>query len=296
VVAGGANFPDGMPWEGGKKIWHDSVFVLPESDGTWLKGFKLSRAIGYGVSITTTDGVLCAGGSDGEGHYRDVFLLTWTGGRLESKPLPPLPKAMANGCGALVGQTVYLAGGIETPDATIAMKTFWSLDLSKPDPAWRELDPWPGPARMLAVAGACQGSFYLFSGTELQPNAEGKTVRRYLADAYCFKPGAGWKKLSDLPRPAAAAPSPAIERNGRLLIVSGDDGRFVNFEPKARHPGFPKDVLAYDVESDHWTCVEGSPLSRATAPVVSWNHLAAIVNGEIQPGYRTPTVWQLKQR
>ena len=28
MVAGGANFPDKRPWEGGAKVWHDSVFVL----------------------------------------------------------------------------------------------------------------------------------------------------------------------------------------------------------------------------------------------------------------------------
>ena len=28
LVAGGANFPDKRPWEGGTKIWYDRVFVL----------------------------------------------------------------------------------------------------------------------------------------------------------------------------------------------------------------------------------------------------------------------------
>ena len=27
LVAGGANFPDAKPWEGGKKVWYDTVFV-----------------------------------------------------------------------------------------------------------------------------------------------------------------------------------------------------------------------------------------------------------------------------
>ncbi|MBM4076752.1 MAG: galactose oxidase, partial [Planctomycetes bacterium] len=28
VVAGGANFPRGFPWEGGTKAFYDSIFVL----------------------------------------------------------------------------------------------------------------------------------------------------------------------------------------------------------------------------------------------------------------------------
>src|SRR5580765_2448874 len=74
LVGGGANFPNKMPWDGGEKVWHDSLFVLPEPTGEWISGFKLPHAIGYGVSITTPEGVLCAGGADAHQHFRDVFL------------------------------------------------------------------------------------------------------------------------------------------------------------------------------------------------------------------------------
>src|SRR6202012_4288063 len=107
---------------------------------------------------------------------------------------------------------------------------------------------------------------------------DGKPVRHYLTDAYGFTPEAGWKKLADLPRAAVAAPSPAVLTKGRLLVVSGDDGKLTNFEPKSQHPGFPKNVLAYDPGLDHWTQLNGSPLSRATAPIVEWHDQAVIVN------------------
>src|SRR5882672_7711864 len=57
IVAGGANFPSALPWEGGRKTWYDSIFVLPKPDGQWLTGFKLPRPIGYGISVTTPEGV-----------------------------------------------------------------------------------------------------------------------------------------------------------------------------------------------------------------------------------------------
>ena len=56
IVAGGANFPDKMPWEGGKKVWHDRVWVLDKPDGTWREGSKLPRPLGYGVSVSAPDG------------------------------------------------------------------------------------------------------------------------------------------------------------------------------------------------------------------------------------------------
>jgi N-acetylneuraminate epimerase len=294
IVAGGANFPGAMPWEGGQKVWSDSIFVLPEPQGHWLSGFKLPHALGYGVCVSTSNGILCAGGSHAHQHFRDVFLLSWKNGKIEIRTYPPMPRPMANGCGALVGNTFYLAGGIENPEATNALHTFWSIDITAQNPAWRELQPWPGPARLLAVAGASDGAFFLFSGVALSGDNSGKPVRQYLKDAYRFAPREGWKRISDLPRAAAGAPSPAIRRNGQLLIVSGDDGTQVNFEPKSKHPGFPKDVLAYDQATDRWSRLADSPLSRATAPVVEWNGMSVVPNGETKPGYRTPEVWALK--
>jgi N-acetylneuraminic acid mutarotase len=294
IIAGGANFPTAMPWEGGQKVWSDLIFILPKPQGHWLTGFKLPRSLAYGVSTSTPEGVLCAGGSDAHQHFRDVFLLSWKNGKIEIKNYPPLPLPMANGCGALVGNTFYLAGGIEKPEATNALHTFWSIDISARNPAWRELDPWPGPGRMLAVAGASDGAFFLFSGVQLSGDSAGKPARRYLKDAYRFTPREGWKRISDLPRAAVGAPSPAIRRVSQLLIVSGDDGTQVNFEPKSRHPGFPKDVLAYDLSTEEWNRLGDSPLSRATAPVVEWNGMAVIPSGETRPGCRTPEVWALK--
>jgi N-acetylneuraminic acid mutarotase len=296
IVAGGANFPGAMPWERGEKVWHDSIFVLPKTNGQWLTGLKLPHAVAYGISVSMPDGVLFAGGSDARQHFRDVFLLQWRDGRIETQALPTLPRPMANGCGALIGKTVYLAGGIEKPDSTNALKAFWAIDLSVTKPTWRELGPWPGPGRMLAVAGASDDEFFLFSGVELSRDGAGKAVRHYLKDSYCFTPSKGWKRIADLPRAAAGAPSPAILRDGQLLIVSGDDGALVDFEPKSAHPGFPKDVLAYDLSNDRWARLDESPLSRATTLVVKWNGMAVIPSGEIKPGRRTPEVWGLNLR
>lgn len=296
LVAGGANFPALPPWAGGRKEWHRSIFVLPAPDAAWIPVSTLPRAAAYGVSVSWRDEVICAGGCDAEQHFRDVFALRWVAGRIETRSLPPLPRPLAYGCGALVGRTFYLAGGTDQPEATNALRNFWQLDLDQTHRGWQELEPWPGPARMLAVAGAGQGSFFLFSGVELSAEAPGKPTRRYLTDAYRYTPGSGWRRLCDLPRPAAAAPSPAIIHSSRLLIVSGDDGRFVHFEPPAAHPGFPREVLAYDPRADRWVSLGDSPLSRATVPVVEWRGQAVIPNGESRPGVRSPEVWAFQLR
>ncbi len=165
LVGGGANFPDRMPWDGGQKVWYDRVWALDRIDGTWRDAGRLPRPLGYGVSISTSDGLVCIGGSDVERHYSEVFRLTVRDNKLETRPLPPLPRPMANACGAMLGETIYVAGGLESPNATSTLKTFFALDLADITPQWKELAAWPGPSRMLAVAAVQDGNFFLVSGT-----------------------------------------------------------------------------------------------------------------------------------
>ena len=297
LVAGGANFPDKLPWEGGTKVWYDTVFVLEKADGTWKKAGKLPRPLGYGVSLTSKDGVLCIGGSDAQRHYAETFLIRCEKAQVRTEPLPPLPRPCANFCGALVGQVAYVAGGLETASATNTLKTFWSLDLSLPRPQWKELDPWPGPARMLATAAALDGGFFLASGADLTVDESGKTVRRYLKDAYLYKPGKGWKRLADLPRPAVAAPTPApVLHKFSVLILGGDDGSLVNYQPLDQHPGFPRSIVAYSAKADTWDACGEMPAAHVTTCLTAWNGRLIIPSGEVRPGIRSPAVWSIKAR
>jgi N-acetylneuraminate epimerase len=91
-----------------------------------------------------------------------------------------------------------------------------------------------------------------------------------------------------------AAASPAINKDDSLLIVSGDDGKLVDFKPLSQHPGFPKNILAYYPKTDSWRIAGEMPFSRATVPTTIWRNMAIIPNGEARPGYRTPQVWEME--
>jgi N-acetylneuraminate epimerase len=294
IVAGGANFPDKRPWEGGKKIWYDSAFILEDPKGQWKPGFKLPRPNAYGVSINTDKGVLCIGGGDAIKHFRDSILLEWRDGRLEVTDYPPLPEPCAFFCGARLGNSVYVAGGIEKPTAVHTMKNFWELDLAHPRSGWKSLPAWPGPDRMLGVAAALDGSFYLISGTKLRPGKDGAPVREYLKDAYRYTPGKGWKRIADLPQSVVAAPTPAFAvGKNQVLVFSGDDGSKVGFKPPEQHPGFSRDVLSYDVPSDTWTKIGDTPAPHVTINATEWNGGYVVTSGEKKPGFRTPAVWMV---
>ncbi|MBI3880284.1 MAG: galactose oxidase [Verrucomicrobia bacterium] len=290
IVAGGANFPDKKPWEGGSKVWYDKVFALEKPDGQWREVGKLKRPLGYGVSLPSGGGVLCIGGSDASKHFAEVFTLELVGAKVRSKPHSKLPQPVANACGALVDGVAYVAGGIATPTATKALDTFFSIDPRSKRKTWLSMETWPGRERMLATAGAHDGAFYLFGGCALKAGADGKPEREWFRDAYRFKPAEGWKRIADLPRVAVAAPSPAPVVNGKILVIGGDDGAQVNTAP-TEHKGFPRSVLAYDPATDKWETLGDVPFSLVTTPAAEWHGRIVIPGGEARPGVRSTEVW-----
>lgn len=292
LVAGGTNFPGAPPWKGGNKAWLDTVYLLPTDSTKWRMAAKLPRPLGYGVSVTTNRGLVCIGGSDARRHYADVCLLEVKLGILVTRTLPPLPMTMAYGCGALLDDVLYVAGGLETPASTSALRKFWALDLRVSQPHWDELEPWPGCARMLPVAAVQEGAFFLFSGVALAADAAGKAVRSYLQDAFRFDPNVGWSSIADVPKPVVAAPSPAAHfGRSKILVLGADDGSNAGFQPPEAHPGFSKDWFIYDTQTNSWTHSNGAPISCAAVPMVQWNQRFVIPSGELRPGVRSPQVW-----
>lgn len=282
ILAGGTHFTGKMPWEGGSKVWYDTVFSF---DGTWKVAGRLPKPNGYGMSLTTKDGLIIAGGGNATEHYREVFWLQ------KGEKLPPLPKPCAFMSGCLLDEVIYLCGGIETPTATTAMNTLWCLDLNKAHEGWVELPPCPGGGRILGCMAAAAGRVWLFSGAALSPGADGKPERIWLKDAWSFSQSEGWQKQPDMPRAAVAAPGPAPLLDEKILIIGGDDGALVNFEPKSAHPGFPRQVLAFDVNQRAWSKVGEVPFSLVTTNVVRWRDWIVIPGGEARPGVRSSQVW-----
>ena len=325
IVAGGANFPDAPPWRGGKKVWHADVFVLQRTDDgyTWHAGFDLPRPLGYGVAVSTDDGVLCIGGCDARRCYRDVFLLKWNSetNQVTTEDLPPLPRPLAFMAGARVEDTVFVAGGQSVMQNASATKSFFAFDLK--ERRWKELAPWPGPARVVPLAaGQSDGKtdcFYLFSGRKTAP---GKATV-VLADAYKYNPRRrAWKKLGDIVPVGEKAATPvqagtAVATGARhVLVISGDDGKlYAKLDALDRrikklpdgpkkdrlesrlealldtHPGFLRTVLSYDTVTDRWAKVgriDGA--GQVTTCAVKWGDGIVIPSGEIRPGVRSPVI------
>ena len=301
IVAGGANFSE-KQWGEGEKVWHDRIFVLEPGREQWRSGFKLPHPLAYGVSITTDFGLICIGGSDSRKAYKTVLFLEWIDGVIKTTRLPDLPEPRAAAAGALLNNTIFIAGGQTGSVETEVTNTFWKLELPGKKTGenkwenlqWQALEPLPGEPRAQAIAAVQDGRFYLFSGFTLELGSDRNQKRKYLNDAYCYHRKEGWKCIADVPRPAVAAASAISYGESHILVFGGHDG--VNDHListlKDKWPGFSRDILAYHTITDTWVKMGTMPVGVVTTSAVSWLDKIVIPSGEIRPRIRTNRIFQ----
>ncbi|WP_152616800.1 hypothetical protein [Flavihumibacter solisilvae] len=317
VIAGGANFPAGMPWEGGKKAYHADYYVYAKRG----EGFVLHKkgvlpvALAYGASCSTPGGIIYAGGETGEGLSKDVWLVKWdkAGDSLLTSKLPQLPEALANAAISCTGSRVYLAGG-ETPTSVSARLLM--LDLNNPAAGWKQEAPLPYEVSH-AVSGMVRenGRLCFFVAGGRKRNA-GNTSTFYQS-LISYDPVKGkWSKKSDMPEALAAGCGTVINER-YLFLFGGDQGNtFAKTEKliiaitketdsarreslaieknrlQSTHPGFNRQVKIYDAVTGQWSCADTLefPTPVTTTAVLTGNQVI-IPGGEIRAGVRTPTIY-----
>ncbi|HBE41110.1 MAG TPA: hypothetical protein DDW27_07890, partial [Bacteroidales bacterium] len=206
VIAGGANYPDMLPREGGKiKYYADVYFLSTDDPKDWTVLPKaLPNNIAFGVSITLPDGLLIIGGSNEEGCQSNVMLLTIQGVNNEIKIIqwPSLPVALTNMTGTMVGNNIYIAGGQEGITNSRSTSHFFVIDSKNKNAGWKKLQSWPGSPRSFAVSASQNNGFdncfYLFSGINCNPDSPVE----FLYDGYEYNTRLNtWEKIDALPSP-----------------------------------------------------------------------------------------------
>lgn len=292
LVAGGANFPEKPLWEGGPKRWTDRIFVLPAPDCAWLEPARLPKPMGYGASVSLPQGVLVIGGSNADGALDDVLLLSWDGEAVSCVSWPRLPVALTGHAAVLQGDTVYVMGGSLQPGEQDAESRMWTLDIRCPENGWIEAPALPGRGRFLHQMAEDGESVYVLGGIGLKQGEDGRMQRDMITEAWRFSAGDGWQRLTDMPYPVAAAPTPAPCAEGKIALLGGDDATVKGFTPQ-NHPGFHNQSLIYAVADNAWRSGGKVGAARAVLPCALWRGMAVIVNGEQKPGKRSNQIWGL---
>lgn len=315
IVAGGANFPDTMPWKGGTKKYHTNAYLFTvdqvEKNITLLKSGQLPIPIAYGASCSTPDGIVYAGGESERGILKSVWELKWND-QLTVRQLPELPLPLTNAASIYYKDWIVVAGG-ESIDG-VSDKVF-HLDLTNMDAGWQLMPPLPKPLShfvMVIQSNGDQDCIYVIGGRRKHSGS--------ISDLYStvFQFGfesQTWETKAPLPFSLSAGTGLAVLQN-RILIFGGDRGKTFNQVEKlnllirvesdierkqqlikqknnllATHPGFKGDVLMYNTKQDHWYVGDSIPFNTpVTTTACLIGPLLIIPSGEIKAGVRTPQI------
>lgn len=328
IVAGGANFPNGMPWEGGKKQYSNEVYVFSiHRNGTSRhnredklkrhnQSFNLIEKRAYGASVSTHKGIVCLGGENEKGASNKAFLIQWhrKTKQIEYQNLTNLPLPLTNASATIMGNTIYVVGG-ESDNKTT--QSFLSLDMSKSNTAWKILPDLPKPISNAVVVTQSK-SIFVFGGRA--KTASGISDLYNSTFKFDIKQNI-WIPLSNISDgqqniAALSAGTGITIGNQYIILFGGDKGETfhkvetllaaINLEKEeskkqdlilkknqllAAHPGFSKDILLYDTETDKWAKIGTIPFdSPVTTTAFKSGKRIFIPSGEIRAGVRTPHI------
>jgi N-acetylneuraminic acid mutarotase len=322
IIAGGSNFPEGMPWTGGPKRYYKTGYIFDMKQKKIVYAdhtFELPFNIAYGGSCSTPFGVLILGGESEDGLSNKALLIQWdeSAKTIRTQILQDLPFPVTNASVTVHGTVVFLAGG-ETADGV--SNKFLCFDLSNRKGTWKILPSIPKPVSHAVMVVQNNGStncIYLMGGRRKN---RGSTSEFYSSTFRFNLKTNVWTEMKNLPYAVSAGTGVAHGRN-QIFLFGGDKGETFNkiealivainaegdslkrlqlneekIKIQVAHPGFSRDVLMYDTVLDTWTCVGSIPFeSPVTTCAVKLNEDTVVIPvGEIKSGTRTPQILEGK--
>lgn len=329
IVAGGANFPDKLGFEGGAKAYYDEILIYNEEENRWDVIGKLPEPAAYGVSVPLSDGALWIGGNTATKSLSTCSKITYNN-VFESTPLPSLPVTLDNFAGCSIDDKVFVGGG--NADGKPSNKIFYIN--TKSDTAWTALPDFPGIPRVQPVMAALQkkgkefvylmGGF--FGGDASHAPEMANDVFRY--DISEQK----WEKVSVLRLPNettffSLTGATAMPIDDRFILCTGgvnytifldaitqlyaiaNNTSLSDAEKKKRNFEFSKkymtqpvsyyrfnqECLLFDSKTNEWKVLDISArTARAGATLVYDKHTFYNVQGEVKPGVRSSETWKGK--
>lgn len=313
IVAGGANFPKGYPWDGGIKQYHEDVyfFDIAENDSLKIIGtHKLPLPAAYAATAQSGNSIIYAGGENAEGISDKVFRLTYNGGGLKVDTLPPLPDPQTNASLSVYKNGLYFIGG-ENADSTSS--ALWYFSFVGSNSGWKQLASLPHPVShsvQMILSENGKDYLYLFGGRCKNDNGISTIHKEVFAFDFSSHQ---WLQKKSLPHPLGAGVGLSV--NNTAVLVGGDNGIVFNkiealiasatklqglekdkvlnekAELQRNHSGFTRDVILYDPEKDEWSAGNALPFYvPVTTNAVLHNQIIYITSGEIKPGVRTPEI------
>ncbi|QCX54266.1 kelch repeat-containing protein [Elizabethkingia sp. JS20170427COW] len=310
IFCGGANFPKGLPWDGGKKTYTSQIFYWDSSlSSPDILTISLPKASGYFGYTSYQNQLFIAGGESSEGLSSEVFLIS----KDKIKELTELPFKVTAPAIIEKDNVIYLAGGDLEKETS---NQFLSLQLQGKKSAWEKLADLPLSTANAAIF-SIKDKIYLAGGRSKNPNG----ISTLHSEIFTYDiPSNTWKKETDImingKKSPFTAPGYFSYQDRYLIWAGGDDGKIFHqietylqrisseqdeqkkqqlIEQKnylvQHHLGFNNSVLIYDTASKNWLTPQQMPFTaQVTTASVQDDNKFYIFSGEVRPGVRSPKI------
>lgn len=311
VIAGGANFPDAMPWMGGKKMYYNQVYRYRQAGDLLqlISESQLPDTIAYPAVCTTPLGIVYAGGETQAGLSSKVWLMkTDSSDSIIFVALSNLPIPTANAGMALFQNELYIVGGETAQGASAAM---YRLSLTNPQSGWQPLAALPHPASHGVLLAQGHQLFYIGGRMKTASGISDLYAQVYAYDVQNNQ----WSLKASLSYALSAGTGAAIG-NEHLILFGGDKGETFHktetliaaiaaetnpqkketlnqekIQLQSNHPGFSKEILLYNIAQNQWSVAGTIPFATpvTTTALVS-GRTVYLPSGEIKAGVRLPAI------
>jgi N-acetylneuraminic acid mutarotase len=269
---------------------------------------RLPSKVAYAAIAQLNDGIFYAGGENEKGPLTNVYLIQKNNKNgVVIINWPDLPEALTNAVAVATSNAVYVLGGATKNGVSDKV---WAVYLNDIKAGWKHVSSMPQPTAF-AAAEFAQGQVYIMGGRNKGTDGISEIYNQTFAWNIANN---SWSKKAPLPYVVSAATAVALP--GKILFIGGDKSVVFHevemlaakiaatTDPETKnnlteiknnlqktHPGFSKDVLAYDPILNKW-----SPYAQLgfTAPVTTnaflLNHKIILPAGEVKPGVRTPLI------
>ncbi len=306
VVGGGANFPYASVLEGGKKETYSDIYLLENKEGSInvLSQANWINKIGYGASVTTSEGVFYIGGGTTEESDNDILFVSLEDNKMKIEKIGDLPFTFQSGGAVIKDQKIYIYGGKQDGKGT---NKFWSYDLNTKEVT--ELSPVPGAdVRTQPVGQLLNDELYVFSG--------GSSVAYTDGYKYNFTDNT-WKKVASVEingKEISLLGANSVKLNDvEMLVVGGFDKKVWDdanhylstlkgkelqayrekyFGAAPNEYNWNKEALIYNALNNQWKSVGTLPFAAPCGEgLVRIGDQVYSINGEIKPGVRTNKIF-----
>lgn len=306
IVGGGANFPDGSPLKGGKKVVQKDIYLFQDNGNgiNVLDQYTFTHGLAYGANVVNENTLYYLGGEDTKDNSDDLLAITIKDNKINVEKIGELPVTVENAIAQYKDGKIYFGVG---KLAGKLSKDFYVYDLKTKES--KKLAEFPGEARNQSISQIFGDEIVVFSGGDKVTYQDGykynikddkweKLADVKIGDEEISLLGADAVKLNDNELLTIGGFNKDVwkEANEKLGTLQGEEKEAYRKDYFSREISaykWNKKMLVYNIKDNTWKSLGDINFDApcGNALLMNKGNVYSIM-GEIKPTVRTPNIYK----